>query len=222
MTTKRVWILGTRVDDITFDEALPLIEQYIESRRPHQIVTSNTEFVMMARRDPAFAEVINKAAMVIPDGIGLLWAARLLGQPLREHVRGTDLVERLMAFAAQKGYRVFLLGAAPGVAEMAAANLTGRHPDLAIAGCYTGSPHPQDEAAIAQTIHQAGRVDILLVAYGAPAQDKWIARNLPRLGVPVAVGVGGVFDFMSGRVKRAPGWVRRLELEWLYRLVRQH
>lgn len=217
----RYEILGVRLDDVTLEEAVALIEGFIAAGGPHLIATTNTEFVMAAQTDPAFRRVLNEAALSLPDGIGLIWGLRLLGENVREHVRGTDLVERLLAVAAVRDQRVFLLGAAEGVAEAAAGRLREQYPTLQIAGCYAGSPEPAHDAEARAAIRAAGPVDILLVAYGGGRQEQWIARNLEALGIPVGIGVGGVFDFLAGRVPRAPRWVRRLELEWLYRLIRQ-
>lgn len=218
--SRRVMILGIAVDDVTEDEAVELAEAMIRSGRPHQICTVNPEFLVEARRNPAFAAVLAGAALRTPDGYGLLLAARYLGAPLRGRVTGVELTQRLAALAAERGYRVFFLGAAPGVAEAAAGALAARHPGLQIAGCFAGSPAPRHEPFLRQLV-AAARPDILLVAYGHPRQDLWIARNQPSIGVPVAIGVGGVFDYLSGRVPRAPALLRRLGLEWLYRLARQ-
>ena len=216
------YILGMRVDDVTFDEALSLIDEYIQAGSPggcHRIVTPNPEFAMMARREPLFRGVLNGSSMAIPDGIGLMMAAKLVGRGFRQHVRGTDLVQRAAALCARKGYRMFLLGAAPGVAAAAAANLVKENPGLQIAGCHAGSSRPEDDEETASVVAEAGRVDLILVAYGARAQEYWLARNQERLGIPCGIGVGGVFNFLSGRSKRAPLWVRRIEMEWLYRLI---
>jgi N-acetylglucosaminyldiphosphoundecaprenol N-acetyl-beta-D-mannosaminyltransferase len=214
-------ILGVRVDDVTYDEALGLVDRYIAEGGPHLITTPNPEFVMLARRDPAFQALLAEAALNVPDGIGLLLAARLQGQRFREHVRGTDLVERLAALGATRGHRWFLLGAADGVAREAADRLLVRHPGLRIVGAAPGSPYPRDDETTRAVIRAAGPVDLILVAYGAPAQERWMARNLGPLGIPVGIGVGGVLNFLSGRVPRAPGWMQRLELEWLHRLLVQ-
>ncbi|HEX2988376.1 MAG TPA: WecB/TagA/CpsF family glycosyltransferase [Chloroflexota bacterium] len=213
------YILGMRVDDVTFDEALSMIDEYIQSGKSHRVVTPNPEFAMAARGDPHFLKALNGSSLAIPDGIGLMLAARLAGQRFREHVRGTDLVHRAAALCARKGYRMFLLGAAPGVAEEAAARLVEANPGLQIAGCFAGVSGPQGDDETVAAISRAGRVDLILVAYGAPAQEAWLARNQERLGIPCGIGVGGVFNFLSGRSKRAPAWVRRIELEWLYRLI---
>lgn len=213
-------ILGVRVDNVNYNQALSLIESFIESRTPHQVVTVNPEFIVAAQSDEDFRTILNASSLALPDGVGLLWAARLLGHPLQERVTGVDTLQRLAALAARKGYRLFLLGAAPGVAVETAARLCQTYPGVTIVGTHAGSPAPAEEDEIVRLIQRA-RPDILFVAYGAPAQDKWIARNLERLGVPVAMGVGGAFDFISGRAKRAPRWVQRLGLEWLHRLCHQ-
>jgi N-acetylglucosaminyldiphosphoundecaprenol N-acetyl-beta-D-mannosaminyltransferase len=213
------YILGMRVDDVTFDDALRLVEEYIHSGGSHSIVTPNPEFAMVARRDPDFRGVLDRSSMAIPDGIGLMAAVLLFGHRIRQHVRGTDLVHRMAALCARRGYRMFLLGAAPGVAEAAAQRLVRDNPRLQIAGTYAGSSRPEHDADTVAAVRRAGRVDVLLVAYGAPHQERWLDRNLEELGIPVGMGVGGVFNFLSGRSKRAPAWVLRLEMEWLYRLI---
>jgi N-acetylglucosaminyldiphosphoundecaprenol N-acetyl-beta-D-mannosaminyltransferase len=176
---------------------------------------------MRARQDPAFRALLDRAALNIPDGVGLLLAARLQGRRFREHVRGTDLVEKLAALGAAKGHRWYLLGAAEGVARGAADRLRARHPGLTIVGAAPGSPHQRDDAATRALLRAAGPIDLILVAYGAPTQERWMDRNLGPLGIPVGIGVGGVFNFLSGRVPRAPTWVQQLELEWLHRLLVQ-
>lgn len=213
------YVLGMRVDDVTFDECLHLIDRWVSSGRPHRIVTPNTEFAMMGRRDPDFLRALNGADLGIPDGIGLILAARLDGHRLRQHVRGTDLVHRTSALCAERGYRMFLLGAASGVAEAAAARLVQENPRLPVAGTYAGLHGPEYDLETRAAIRQAGRVDVLLVAYGAPAQEMWLERNQAELEIPVMMGVGGVFNFLAGRSKRAPLIIRRLELEWLHRLI---
>ena len=217
---KSVVLLGVRVDDVTSEEALSLIEGFIREGTPHQVVTVNPEFVMAARQDKEFRRILNAAHLALPDGIGLVWASRLLGRPLRERVAGSDLVPMIATLAAERGYRLFLLGAAEGVAAEAARRLREQNPGLVVAGTYAGSPAVEEEEEIVALVREA-RPHVLFVAYGAPAQDKWIARNLERLGVPVCMGVGGAFDFIAGVAKRAPRWVQRLGLEWLHRLLHQ-
>jgi N-acetylglucosaminyldiphosphoundecaprenol N-acetyl-beta-D-mannosaminyltransferase len=214
-------VLGCRVDDVTMDEAVAYCDALILARAPAQIVTPNAEIVTAAQRIPDLRDMINRSALSIPDGAGLLLAGRILGQPLREQVTGTDLSYRLAALAADRGYRLFLLGAAEGIAAAAARRLEALNPGLRVAGTFAGSSRPDGDAETRAAIAAAGRVDVILVAYGAPWQERWIARNQPALGIPLAMGIGGVLDFMSGRVRRAPAWLRRIGLDWSFRLVTQ-
>jgi len=216
----RVVILGVPVDNVTEEGALAKIEGFVENGRPHQVVTVNPEFVVAAQGDVKFFQVLKEADLSLPDGVGLLWAARFLGRPLSVRLAGVDTVRRIASLAAGRGYRLFLLGAAEGVAEAAARRLEEENPGLKVVGTYAGSPNPKEEEGIVEMI-RAARPHLLLVAYGAPQQDLWIHRHLGRLGVPVTMGVGGAFDFISGKAKRAPGWMRRLGLEWLHRLLHE-
>ena len=213
-------VLGIPIHDVTYDEALDHVATWIDQGDPHQIATVNPEFVMTARRDPAFRAVLDQADLCLADGVGITLAARYMGRPLRERVAGVDLVKRLAGRAAQAGWRLFLLGAAPGVAERAADVLRQRSPGVTICGTYAGSPAPEEAAEIAARV-RAAQTDVLLVAYGAPGQDLWIARHLPSTGAAVGVGIGGAFDYLAGVTRRAPRWIRRLGFEWLYRLVQQ-
>lgn len=218
--THSITLLNVRIDDVTMDEALERIAQFVRSGQPHHGVTVNPEFIMAAQHDAHFRTVLQQADLAVPDGIGLHVAARLTRQRLRGRVPGVELCERIAMLSAQQGWRVYLLGAAPGVAEATAAVLQRRFPGACIVGWFAGSPRIEDEPEIQQRV-LAAHPHILLVAYGAPQQDLWIARNQPLLKVPVAIGVGGSFDYLSGNVLRAPVVMRRLGLEWLFRLIRQ-
>ena len=226
-----VYVLGVRVDRISQQQALDAMEQMIahhranmgaDTSRPHcqQIITVNPEFVMAAQRNDAFREAINSAALVLADGTGVVWATRFLGKPTPERVTGIDTLPLLARRCAALGYRMYLLGAAPGIAEIAATRLQELAPGVEIAGTYAGSPALEEEDAIIERV-RAAQADVLCVAYGAPAQDLWISRNLSRLPVAIAIGIGGAFDFLAGRQKRAPRAMQRLGLEWLYRLYRE-
>ena len=222
-----VYILGVRVDRISQQEALDCVEQMIARRRAsgnilpcQQIVTVNPEFVMAAQRNKDFRVAINAASLVLADGIGVVWATRYLGRPTPERVTGSDTLPALAQRCAVLGYRLYLLGAAAGIAEAAGARLQELAPGLEIAGTYAGSPAPEEEDEIIERIRVA-QADVLCVAYGAPAQDLWIWRNLSRLPTAVAMGVGGAYDFLSGRQHRAPLAMRRMGLEWLFRLYRE-
>lgn len=220
MAGERVFLLGVGVDNVTQEEATSRIEEMVCRGKPSQVVTINPEFIIAAQRDRRFREVLRAADLALPDGVGLLWAARYLDTPLKERVTGVDTVWQIAGLAAERGYSLFLLGAAPGVAEEAAERLCRAYPRLMVAGTYAGSPATEEEDAIVERVRVA-RPTFLFVAYGVPAQDLWIARNLVRLEVPVAMGVGGAFDFISGRAQRAPEELRRLGLEWLHRLYRE-
>jgi N-acetylglucosaminyldiphosphoundecaprenol N-acetyl-beta-D-mannosaminyltransferase len=221
------YVLGVRVDRLSQRQALDSIEQIITQWRAsdhaqvcQQIVTVNPEFVMEAQRNKDFRTAINAAALIVADGVGVVWATCYLGRPVPERVTGTDLLPELAQRCTAGGYRLYLLGAAPGIAEAAGARLQELAPGLVIAGTYAGSPAPNEEEEIIERV-RAVHADVLCVAYGAPAQDLWIWRNLARLPVAVAIGVGGAYDFLSGRQQRAPVFLRKLGLEWLYRLYRE-
>ena len=216
---RRISILGARIDDVVWDEALARIQEWIRSGTPHQVMTPNPEFVMIARRNAAFRALLDRVDLAPADGVGLRWAARLLGTQLREVVPGSDLVERMGGPAGARQERWFLLGAAEGVAEAAGTELQRRYPGLEIAGTYSGAPGAEYDDEICGRIEAAKPVDLLLVAYGAPGQDLWIARNQPRLKIPVAMGVGGTFNFIAGRSPRPPALIKRLGLIWLFRLI---
>lgn len=209
-------LLGIRVDKITFTEALQRIEGYIESRTPHIVVTADASGVVIAQTDRELAEIINHADLVTPDSAGILLASKWYGDPLPEKVSGVDLAVEMSALAARKGYSVYLLGAAPGVARDAADELGRRFPGMTIAGVHDG--FFTDDREVVDLIASSG-ANILLAAMGIPRQEKFIAANMSKLGVGVAMGVGGTFDVLSGRVNRAPEWMRRHGLEWAYRLA---
>ncbi len=218
---QRIKMLDVPVDPISYDEWLKEIESWIRADDgPQHVCTVNPEFIMIAQSDPIFFNILNRAAICVPDGIGLLWASRRLGAPLPERVTGSDGVPFIARHASERGWKIFFLGAAKGVAAAAASILKERYPGLVVVGTYGGSPAEAEEDEIVTMVNASG-ADILFVAFGAPKQDKWIARNLPRLQVSMAMGVGGSLDFIAGIVPRAPHWMRNRGLEWLYRLVRQ-
>lgn len=217
-------ILGIEIDDVTLDEVVERVSGWLEREpeRMHQIVTTNPEFLVEARRNARFREALKVADLATADGIGVLLAARILGQPLRARVTGVELVEALAARRDPRA-RLFLLGAGPGIADRAADALRQRFPGVDIAGVWEGSPDLAYALGILQRIKESPAT-VLLVAYGAPRQDIWIEQQreaLAKCGIVVALGVGGTFDFLAGVVPRAPRFVRRIGLEWLYRLILQ-
>lgn len=219
-------ILGVAVHRIDMAGMLAQIDAWIESARRgeaagcRQICTVNPEFIMDAQTDPAFAAALRRADLRVPDGVGVLWAAQRRGVRLVERVTGSDGIYRISQAAAQSGWTLFLLGAAPGVAARTAQLLCSRYPGLVVVGSYAGSPDDALWPAICAQLN-AACPDILLIAYGHPRQDLWIDRHRHELPVGVAMGVGGAFDFVAGVTPRAPRFLQRLGLEWLFRLVRQ-
>ena len=215
---RRVDILGVGFDRVALVDAVAQVEACLDRGERTFIITANPEFVMLCREDPELAAIAAGADLVVPDGTGAVVAARLLGDPLPGRAPGRLLVDRLAALATERRLSMFLLGAAPGIAERAAATLRGRHPDLRIAGTYAGSA--DDDADVLPRV-VAAAPDVLLVAFGMPKQERWIARNLGHLpSARVAVGVGGSLDYLAGAAKPPPGLVHAIGLEWLWRLAR--
>lgn len=218
---KETTILGVGFSRLTMAEALEEISTYMVQLKPHLIVTANPETVMLAQDDQLLGEILERADLVVADGIGVVWASRILGQPVPERIPGIELAEGLLRKAAQGRRRVFLVGGEEGVAEQAAQALQRTIPNLQIAGTHHGyfQAGSEEQALIAQ-IKQA-QPHLLLAALGVPRQEKWLAAHLGTLQVPVAIGVGGSFNVWAGVEKRAPLWMRKIHLEWFYRLVKQ-
>jgi N-acetylglucosaminyldiphosphoundecaprenol N-acetyl-beta-D-mannosaminyltransferase len=216
---ERVIILGVPIDAVTHDEVLVRIRAMARSDRQHHIMTPNPEMIVEAQKNPAFLELLQRTDLNIPDGFGLLWAARHLGSVLPERVTGVDLLTSLSNETDLQP--IFFLGAADGVAVAAADRLQMVSPRMLVAGTYAGTPRKEEEAEIIRRINTSG-ARTLFVAYGSPAQDHWIDRVLSQLqGVRIAMGVGGAFDFLAGRRNRAPLFLQRVGLEWLWRLVHE-
>jgi len=219
-TPAKVRVLDVGVTPTTMGGALELARQYIREGRPHAIVTSDSASLVRAHDDPEYRRIVNEADLVTADGQGVVWAARLLDAPVYERVAGCDMVAHLCAVAAEEGRSVFLLGSAPGVAEIAGAKLAEQVPGLQVAGIQDGYFGDEDEPGIVARIREL-QPAVLFVALGAPRQEQWIHQHLEELGVPVCIGIGGSLDVIAGTVRRAPPWMRRLGLEWLYRVARQ-
>jgi N-acetylglucosaminyldiphosphoundecaprenol N-acetyl-beta-D-mannosaminyltransferase len=217
-------ILGIPIDDLNMKDTLHRLEDFILIGRAfeknHHVVTVNTDFIVKSRQDPELYSLLQTTDLATADGMPLVWSARLLGVPLQERVAGADLVPALAGRAAEKGFSVYFLGAAPGVAKKAAANLKQRFPNLRIVGIQSPMYRVGEDMdpAVLNKIRQAAP-DILFVAFGNPKQEKWIERYRSVLKVPVMMGVGGSLDFIAGKTKRAPQWMQRIGLEWLHRLL---
>ena len=216
----RVDVLGVGFDRVPLAAAVERILRRVEAGERTFVITANPEFVMLARQDAAVAQIAREAHLVVADGSGVVAASRLLGDPL-PRVPGRLLVDALVPHLAQRRTPIFFLGAAPGVAERAAAELRRRAPGLVVAGVHAGSAEPaQDAEAVARVRDTTAQV--LLVAYGMPKQERWIARNLPELpAVRLAIGVGGVFDQLAGVQRVPPAALHAIGLEWLWRLARE-
>lgn len=244
----RINLLGAEVDVVNIDKAEEQIAGFVSNSNPHQVVTLNPEMLYAAQGEPELLDLINSASLVTADGIGIVWALRLRGAPVHERVTGIDLMLRLVARSEIEGWRVFFLGSAPGIAEEAASRLKENYPRLKVAGVCHGffetvdnslkhgckglenpplsglegrqeRPDLQEKDVI--TMVRQASPHLLFVGMGNPRQEKLIARNLNLFKVPVAMGVGGSFDVIAGKVMRAPVWMRRLHLEWAGRLVRE-
>ncbi|MDD5041410.1 MAG: WecB/TagA/CpsF family glycosyltransferase [Candidatus Peribacteraceae bacterium] len=220
MSSSRVFLLGVSIDAVTRTGALEMIRGFLREEKQRHIMTPNNEMLMETAHNADFRALLNETDLNIPDSTGLVWMARLTGQRLPERVTGVDTVTALCA-SLTKEAPVFLLGAQPGIAEAAASVLLKNNPRLKIVGCFAGSPREEDAPTILAMI-RAAAPHLLLVAFGAPAQDLWIAKHLQEMpSVRVAVGVGGTFDFLAGKRQRAPIRMQRLGLEWLWRLMRE-
>lgn len=217
---ERLEILGVGIDKVNSQQALEKIGAFIASGQPHQIVTANAEIIYQASKNEKMRHVINNAQMVTADGSGVVWASRQLGEPLEQRVTGIDLVNSICEQSAKDKWKIYILGSAPGVAAAAAVNIRNKFPGCNIVGTHHGYFNAKEEKQILAELEQL-KPDILFVALGAPKQEYWIACHLAELGIPVGMGIGGSMDVLSGNVKRAPKWMQKMSLEWLYRLLIQ-
>lgn len=211
-------ILGVGIDNLTLSESVDAGAALMDGEGFHYVVTPNPEFILAAKKNEEFRTVLNNADLALADGIGVVYAARILGRPLKGKVPGIDFAQGLLARMAQSGKSLFLLGAKPGVAEQAAENLRRRYPGLQICGTHDG--YFQEDAPVAEAVRTSG-ADVLFVCLGAPKQELWMSRNGPSSGVKLAVGLGGSLDVFAGTVERAPESWQKAGMEWLYRLIRE-
>lgn len=228
----KVDILGVKIDGLTMREALARIEGFLKDEEFHFVVTPNPEIVIFAQKDRKFAEILNHADLAIPDGEGLVWAAKILGKNIKERVSGVDLADEICKMAAEKGFRIGFLGGGPGVADEARECQIRKYPGLKVVFSLGSDPENAikniaDSLRLTDyrkknknaVVGSQRAVDILLVAYGFPKQEYWMAKYGRRSGVKVAIGVGGALDYFAGRLRRAPKFIRILGLEWLWRLI---
>ena len=214
----RIDVMGVGFDSLTLNEAVTEALRLISEHRSAYVVTPNPEIVMMCRADTEVMDAVQKADLVLPDGIGVVYGAKILGTPLKQKVPGIDFAQALMEELSKTGGRAFLMGSKPGVAEMAAETLRNRYPGLTICGTQDG--YFKDDAPVIAAINEA-KPDLLFVCLGAPKQELWMKRNASKLNVGIMAGLGGSLDVFAGTVKRAPVFFRKFGLEWFYRLVKE-
>ena len=216
-------MMGVPIDQVTCQQTISIVDQMIQSRHPHMIATANLDFLALVQEDDSLQSSLLESDLVLADGMPIIWMSKLLGNPLPERVAGSDMVPRILTLAQNKGYRVFFLGGKEEVLSEAEKNIREKWPKLEIAGMYSPPFTPLDEmnhVAIRKKIKDA-RTDVLFVSFGCPKQEKWIAMNFRDLGVPVCIGVGATIDFLAGTIKRAPVWMQKTGLEWVYRTCQE-
>lgn len=220
MTAQRIELMGCLVDNLTMKETLDRVEGFIATGRPHQHVVVNVDKLVKAREDPVLRRIINECALINADGMPVVWASRLLGKPLKERVAGIDLFESLMKRAAEKGWRVFLLGAREEIVRAVKNLYELKYPGLTVSGHRNGYWAEHEEAGVAEEVRLA-KADILFVAISSPKKEQFLGRYQEQMKVPFAMGVGGTFDVAAGKVRRAPVWMQRSGLEWFYRFIQE-
>lgn len=218
--TGRIALMGCLIDNLSMEETLQKVEGFIRSGRPHQHVVVNVDKLCKAAKDAELRRIINACPLISADGMPVLWAARLIGKRLKERVTGIDLFQRLVERAAQKGWRVFFLGARREVVQALAARYQSRYPALQVAGYRDGYWKAEEEPAVAKSIAES-RADVLFVAISSPHKERFLSKYQAQMNVPFAMGVGGSFDVVVGKVKRAPRWMQRCGLEWFYRFLQE-
>ena len=218
--SERIAMMGCLMDNLTMDETVQKVDSFVRAGTPHQHVVVNVDKLVKASRDPELRRIINECALVNVDGMPVVWAARLLGKPLKARVAGVDLFEALMARAATAGWRVFLLGAREEVVSGVKHAYEKKYRGLTIAGYRNGYWKPEEEEAVVEQI-AAARADLLFVAISSPKKEQFLGRYQERMKIPFAMGVGGTFDVAVGKVKRAPLWMQKSGLEWFYRFLQE-
>lgn len=208
------------IHNITMSEALAQIENFLFTNQGRRVFFVNADCINKVCQDQEYANILKQADLVLPDGIGIRIAGQVLGCKVKDNVNGTDLFPLLLQILNQRKTRIFLLGAKPGVSHTLAQRIHQEYPDIVITGEQHGYYNAEEENTILQKI-KSQQTELIFVAFGAPKQEKWIAKNLAYCDVKVALGVGGLFDFYSGVNKRAPLWIRKIGLEWLYRVYQE-
>jgi len=216
----KLYIFGVPIHRVTMIEAVEILKGYLKEDRIHIVATPNAEIIMMAQKDEEYKKILNETDLNVPDGSGVVFASKVFNKPLKERVAGFDLMMEFVKWASHKDVSVYLLGAKPEVVEKAQSNLKNLYPSLKIVGFHHGYFNEKEEKNIIEDINKRA-AQVLFVALGAPKQEKWIYKNKEKLKVKIAMGVGGSFDVIAGKAKRAPEIYRKLGLEWLYRLIQE-
>lgn len=211
-------ILGVNIDKMSFDETLEKAKGFLDQTGAKMIFTPNPEIIIAASKDEYFKKILNSADICTPDGIGVVYASKIIKNPVKERVPGFELSNKIMEYASKVQKSVFFFGSKPGVAEKAKAAAEKMYPGLLVSGTHDGYFKPEDEEDIIRQINESG-AEILFVCLGAPKQEKWIYENRDSLNVKLCLGVGGTLDVLSGDAKRAPKLFLKLNLEWLYRIA---
>ena len=221
---EKIKFLNTMIDNLTMDEALDEIKKLAAGKEKNYVVTPNVDHIVKLERLPRFRQAYQEASLVLADGKSLIWISRLMGRPIREKISGSDLFPLVCQMAAREGFRMFFLGAAPGVAQKASDRLMKEYPGLRVCGtCSPPLGFEKDQKEIQKIVREvrAAKADILILALGTPKQELFIWKYREALGVPVSIAAGASIDFAAGVVKRAPVWMQRWGLEWLFRLMQE-
>ena len=220
----RIKFLNIEVDNLTMSESIEAVDKIIKNRKPSYVVTPNVDHIVKLEKDKEFQEVYKNADLILTDGMPLIWISKLKGNPIKEKVSGSDFFPKVCELASNKGYSVFLLGAAEGIAAKAAENLKEKYKNLNIVGTYSPSYGFENKIGeidkIINMINEC-KPDILAVGLGAPKQEKFLYKYKDRLNVPISLAIGASIDFEAGNINRAPKWMQRSGLEWLYRLCKE-
>ena len=215
---EKISIYGVSYNNVTMDEAATLTDELLSEAKNHMVVTPNAEIAYMAAKDKELGEILNNSDMVVADGIGVVYASKIYGTPVKQKVAGVELGERVLENASKSGKGVFFLGAKPGVGELAAEKLLEKYPGINFVGIRDG--YFKDDDAVIAEINASG-AEILFVCLGAPKQEKWMAQNKEKISARLMLGLGGALDSYAGTVKRAPKIFIKLGLEWFYRLIKE-
>ena len=221
MNINKVNILGTKIDNLRFLQALGMVEKMIDKRKKVMVVTPNPEIITKAYSNRSYQKVLNSAYLSLADGAGVLWAAKRRKTPIIERITGVDFCQALIALSEKRSWKLYLLGGAPGVAIDTKRRLIKKYPKLQVVGANFGKWKDQGTDYEIISGLKKTKPDIVLVAFGAPKQEKWISDNFSQIPSAIYIGVGGTLDFFAGRIKRAPKWMQKNGLEWFYRIIEE-